>query len=74
METTFLSFIVLPARNSFPLCRKLFETHASATFPVKPNPSTHCKRQRSSDSSTFDFASSSPESKDIEVEFPVSSP
>ena len=30
-------------------------------YPVKPNPSTQCKRQRSIDSSTSNFAPPSPE-------------
>ena len=42
-------------------------------YEVKLNPSLPCKRQRSSDSSTSDFASPSPEPEDIEVEFPASS-
>ena len=37
-------------------------------YLVKPNPSTPCKRQWSSDSSTSDFASPSPEPEDIEVD------
>ena len=37
-------------------------------------PSTPCKRQRSSDSSTSDFASPSPEPEGMEVKFPVSPP
>ena len=43
-------------------------------YPVKPNPSTPCKHQRSSDFSISDFASPSPEPEDIEVEFPASPP
>ena len=43
-------------------------------YEVKPNPSLPCKRQRSSDSSTFDFASPSPKPENIEVSFPASSP
>ena len=43
-------------------------------YPVKQKPSTQCKRQRSSDSSTSDFASTSPEPKDMAVEFPASPP
>ena len=42
-------------------------------YEVKLNPSLPCKRQRSSDSSTSDFASPSPEPEDIEVKFPASS-
>ena len=43
-------------------------------YPVEPNPSTPCKRQRSSDAFTSDFASPSPEPEDMAVEFPASPP
>jgi len=43
-------------------------------YSVEPNPSTPCKRRRSIDSSTSDFASLSPELEDMEVEFPASPP
>ena len=43
-------------------------------YPVKPNPSTPCKRQRSIDSSTSDFASPSPEPEDMDIEFPALPP
>ena len=41
-------------------------------YPVEPNASTPCKRQRSSDAFTSDFASPSPEPEDMAVEFPAS--
>ena len=74
-KTTFLSFIVLPARNSFALCTKAFRDSCNRhllLYSVEPNPSTPCKRRRSVDSSTSDFASPSPEPEDMEVEFPAS--
>ena len=43
-------------------------------YPVKSNPSTPCKRQRSSDSSTSDFASPSPKPEDMEVEYSCVTP
>ena len=42
-------------------------------YDVKQNISSLCKHQRSSDCSTSDFASPSPEPKDMEVKFPASS-
>ena len=76
-KTTILSRIVLPARNSFPLCRKAFRDSCKRhliLYEVKQNPSSPCKRQRSSDSPTSDLASPSPEPEDMEVEFPASPP
>ena len=64
--------MVLPARNSFPGAESLPRVRDSCNrhlvlYEVKLNPSSPCKRQRSSDSSTSNF-------EDMEVEFPSVSP
>ena len=43
-------------------------------YPVEQNPSTPCKRRRSIDSSTSDYAFPFPKPEDMEVEFPASPP
>ena len=78
---TFLSFIVLPATSGckyfVSLMQKAFRDSCNRhllLYPVKPNPSTPCKRRRSIDSSTSGFNSPSPDPEDMEVEFPASPP